>query len=432
MSKDRIDLIANRTIKKKMVRSGFFSGSSSASERSGGKAGDKRIALGGDSLGGYGAIGIAGSVFGLGIKGIQSAVEGGKKLKENIQRRVNPERETSFFSPRGKEVAQIASSDISGLKIDSSPNNPTKYQNIAQGKEDDSDFDSHLKKYYGLTKTDKIWRNMPGHLKRDIRDGYRDDIESGTYKDPYTNQDQSSILKRAGDFVANIVTPKAVAGTLEGKPTIQTVDKTNRIFSLPTSASDMFSSVGAAVESGGVQNQVDAAIKSGGVQNQINAAIKSGGVENQINAAIKGGGVFGGSSSVRVLGRKQPRVASPMESGMGFGAVKARKIAKENIAKGGVARGRAAARSKAQSAAKARKKAGQTVSGVNARNRARMRSRARARNAASKRRRRSRSRGRSRCDLRCKLNISLLTSMNLMRDDLAEVAYFVKELQEIN
>ena len=36
------------------------------------------------------------------------------------------------------------------------------------------------------------------------------------------------------------------------------------------------------------------------------------------------------------------------------------------------------------------------------------------------------------CDLRCKVNISLLSSMNLMRDDLAEVAYFVKELQEIN
>ena len=41
-------------------------------------------------------------------------------------------------------------------------------------------------------------------------------------------------------------------------------------------------------------------------------------------------------------------------------------------------------------------------------------------------------RGGRRCDLRCKVNISLLTSMNLIRDDLAEVAYFVKELQEIN
>ena len=58
-------------------------------------------------------------MFGLGIKGIQSAVEGGKKLKENIEKRVNPERETSFFSPRGNEVAQIASSDLSNLTIES-------------------------------------------------------------------------------------------------------------------------------------------------------------------------------------------------------------------------------------------------------------------------------------------------------------------------
>ena len=40
--------------------------------------------------------------------------------------------------------------------------------------------------------------------------------------------------------------------------------------------------------------------------------------------------------------------------------------------------------------------------------------------------------GSKRCDIRCKVNISLLTNMNLLRDDLADVAYFVKELQESN
>ena len=49
-----------------------------------------------------------------------------------------------------------------------------------------------------------------------------------------------------------------------------------------------------------------------------------------------------------------------------------------------------------------------------------------------KRRKSNTRRSRRRCDLKCKVNISLLTSMNLMRDDLADVAYFVKELQEIN
>ena len=42
----------------------------------------------------------------------------------------------------------------------------------------------------------------------------------------------------------------------------------------------------------------------------------------------------------------------------------------------------------------------------------------------------NRSRSRRRCDIRCKFNISLLSNMNLVRDDLAEVAYFVKEITD--
>ena len=52
---------------------------------------DTKIALGGDNLGGYGAVGGALGLFGLGLRGIQSAIEGGKNLKENIQKRLNPE-----------------------------------------------------------------------------------------------------------------------------------------------------------------------------------------------------------------------------------------------------------------------------------------------------------------------------------------------------
>ena len=48
--------------------------------------------------------------------------------------------------------------------------------------------------------------------------------------------------------------------------------------------------------------------------------------------------------------------------------------------------------------------------------------------AAAKGRTRRGRRGR-RCDIRCKYNIMPLTNMNLIKDDLAEVAYFVKELQ---
>ena len=99
-----------------MAVQGFFS-----PDKKSRMAGEKenRVALGGDNLGSVGAITAVGAIGSLGINGIKSAIEGGKRLKENIERRVNPDRETSFFSPRGNEIAQIASSDISNLRVGS-------------------------------------------------------------------------------------------------------------------------------------------------------------------------------------------------------------------------------------------------------------------------------------------------------------------------
>ena len=80
----------------------------------------------------------------------------------------------------------------------------------------------------------------------------------------------------------------------------------------------------------------------------------------------------------------------------------------------------------------ARKKAGtlsrseRTASGQ----RAAKRSAARKRAQAAAKRRRAKKKGKKRCDIFLKYNISPLTNMNLIRDDLAEVAYFVKEIQE--
>ena len=51
---------------------------------------DTKVAMG-DNLGSFGAIGGVLGLAGLGVKGIQSAIEGGKRLKENIEKRVNPE-----------------------------------------------------------------------------------------------------------------------------------------------------------------------------------------------------------------------------------------------------------------------------------------------------------------------------------------------------
>ena len=99
-----------------MAVQGFFS-----PDKKSRMAGEKenRVALGGDNLGSVGAITAVGAIGSLGIKGIKSAIEGGKRLKENIERRVNPDRETSFFSPRGNEVAKVASSDLSNLRVKS-------------------------------------------------------------------------------------------------------------------------------------------------------------------------------------------------------------------------------------------------------------------------------------------------------------------------
>ena len=78
-----------------------------------------------------------------------------------------------------------------------------------------------------------------------------------------------------------------------------------------------------------------------------------------------------------------------------------------------------------------------TASAQRARNKAAAKARAKAaakaRNARKKgvRSRRRRGRRRGRCDIFLKFDISLLTNNNLRHDELAEVAYFVRALREV-
>ena len=95
-------------------------------------------------------------------------------------------------------------------------------------------------------------------------------------------------------------------------------------------------------------------------------------------------------------------------------------------AAGNRARVKANARKRAQAAAKKRK----AKKAAAKRSAPKRRSAPRRSRTRTSRRRRGR-RGRRRCDIRCKVNISLLMNMNLLRDDLADVAYFVRELREI-
>jgi len=122
-------------------------------------------------------------------------------------------------------------------------------------------------------------------------------------------------------------------------------------------------------------------------------------------------------------------------------AAKAKAAAESKRAAAAAAKAKAEGKTKAQQAAAARKAAGpnRTMSagqqtraqaGPSARtaqgNRARVKSNARKRAQAAAKKRRAK----KKCDIRIKYNISKLTNMNLLRDDLANVAYFVKELQE--
>ena len=128
----------------------------------------------------------------------------------------------------------------------------------------------------------------------------------------------------------------------------------------------------------------------------------------------------------------------------------------DNTAKGNQARVQQNTRARAQAAAVNRKLSGRSISSVKAANKKAMQkkaearhatfkktkkstvgqrraaakkamqARAKKRHAAFKKRRKSK---KKKCDIFLKYNISPLTNMNLIRDDLAEIAYFVKEIQ---
>ena len=87
-----------------MVSQGFFSGSADRKKRMAGSS-DTKVALGGDNLGSFGGVGAVLGVGALGIKGIQSAIEGGNRLRENIQRRIPTGRSGVRVSGRNQRAA---------------------------------------------------------------------------------------------------------------------------------------------------------------------------------------------------------------------------------------------------------------------------------------------------------------------------------------
>jgi len=128
--------------------------------------------------------------------------------------------------------------------------------------------------------------------------------------------------------------------------------------------------------------------------------------------------------------RKAKKTSSPSRSGTsggrGFGSKSSARGARGSTSsrsRGGVSRGSRSG-SPSRGGARGGAKGGSAGRGASKKGGTRRGSR------KSNRGRRGR-RGGRRCDIRCKVNISLLTNMNLLRDDLADVAYFVRELKEV-
>jgi len=178
-----------------MVSQGFFSGSADRKKRMAGSS-DTKVALGGDNLGSFGGVGAVLGVGALGIKGIQSAIEGGNRLRENIQRRINPKEDNkqSFFSPRVQEQ-KVA---------------------LKESNFDNDDFQNYMKAL-------EIKRpgQLPPTMIRMLKQNYMDDKRDLRYKDGqlFNKAPEQNIFTKTGNFLANLVTPPAVAGTLEDKPT---------------------------------------------------------------------------------------------------------------------------------------------------------------------------------------------------------------------
>ena len=170
---------------------------------------------------------------------------------------------------------------------------------IAQG-ENSGDFDKYLRDTYGFTREDKIYRRMPGHIQKDLRDSYRIDTEKNR---------QSNLTDRVTDFISKIFTPPAVAGTLDENRAFGSDfsgELTSNIFNrdIPN-VDDMVRNIGAAFDAGGMGN--------------LSVS------EPSQRRTVKIGGISFPQSR---FGKPTPRVQSPMEAGMGSGAAKARDLAK--------------------------------------------------------------------------------------------------------
>ena len=262
----------------------------------------------------------------------------------------------------------------------------------AETTSEQDDFQSYIKAA-GI----RYPRQLSPTFMRMLKENYRDDKRDGFFKDgQFINKaPEQNILQRTGTFLANIVSPPAVAGTLEGKPT-----------RFAGQASPIVQRDRQAVERS-VRQQTGMQSNPGS-QRQTGVGVSAGNLSRH-----SVGSSASQPSTTSGINRSQSRRSSRSISssrGQGKTSGVSRGSSRSNTGSKSASRG-------ASGSAGSRSRGG-TGPGRTSTSR-----------TASKASRSRTGRSRSQCDIRTKIDINPLTNNNLIRDDLANVAYFVLEIK---
>ena len=345
--------------------------------------------------------------------------------------------------------------------------------------------------YQGYTKALGIrnYKGLPSTMKRMLRENYQDDVRDGRYKEGQLINKKPSFVEQTKNFAGslfNAITgtqPAAASQIPGGMPTGTQFTSSNLDAAKATTGDTSFASYRMAGQPPkGEQEQ-----QGSGIVTPFSQTSMGKGEDRKVTPFSETSMGKGepvkvtpfrqtsmGNKTVTVDGQKvaaRQTVASlpsdyKQTEAKAFAAAEAFQQAKKNPnVKAGVdSKGQVSikpanntGKARAQAAALNRKASGKSISSVKAANKAKMRAsaaarhsafkktgkstvsarraaakksmqaRARKRHAAFKKRRKSK---KKKCDIFLKYNIAPLTNMNLVRDDLAEVAYFVKEIQK--
>ena len=354
----------------------------------------------------------------------------------------------NFFSPDGGAFDGRNNVEVASL---------TARPYISADVSDDLEgYNNYLRENYATDMEGDRYKSFPPVLKRTLRESYNQDRGyTGKEGDPQILLNQKpSFVERTKELAGNIF--NAVTGTQSAAASEMPTDRPgatqfsskNLDAARDTSFSSYVRGGGEGQERGSVSTsepkQTVASLPSDYKQTEAREFAKSKAYKSaKKNPNVKVTGVDDkGRAKVKAVQKTRKEAGPKARTAEGN---------KARVKQNARARAQAAAynrkisgekpksaKERAQASAKARRAAGpnrkmsdgqktRAQAGPKARtaqgNRARVKSNARKRAQAAAKRRRA-------CDIFLKHDISPLTNMNLIKDDLAEVAYFVKEIQK--